>query len=221
MAMIRPPSNNHDHVANVPFIHPFDGHHELTKKGQAMSLLALSHTPVEHRLYQVMFTETVAARQRVGSFGIRRLMVLTGLRSYSSIRRGCLGLLNKLSIERVNSDDAQRRINYFVFSPEEVFARRHAAGIALYPAEVEACQANAVFGSAIERIIKRQDLSRREALVTLYCATGLSNVEIGQRLQIGEQTVKFHLRRIFVKFGVRRRTELISRLLTQSGPESR
>jgi DNA-binding CsgD family transcriptional regulator len=46
---------------------------------------------------------------------------------------------------------------------------------------------------------------------------GLSNAEIGKRLQISEQTVKSHLRRVFDKFGVRRRTELVSRLLMRRG----
>jgi DNA-binding CsgD family transcriptional regulator len=42
---------------------------------------------------------------------------------------------------------------------------------------------------------------------------GLTNAEIGLRLLVSEQTVKFHLRHIFIKFGVKRRAELISRLL--------
>jgi hypothetical protein len=46
---------------------------------------------------------------------------------------------------------------------------------------------------------------------------GLSNAEIGRRLQISEQTVKSHLRRVFDKFGVKRRTELVSRLLMRRG----
>lgn len=57
------------------------------------------------------------------------------------------------------------------------------------------------------------DLSRREAQVALCCAEGLTNAEIGDRLCITEQTVKFHMRHLFIKFGVRRRGELISRLL--------
>jgi DNA-binding CsgD family transcriptional regulator len=64
-------------------------------------------------------------------------------------------------------------------------------------------------------VVERNDLSRREALVILCCALGLSNAEIGARLHISEQTVKSHLRQVFDKFGVKRRTELVSRLLTQ------
>jgi DNA-binding CsgD family transcriptional regulator len=185
-----------------------------------MALLALSHTAIEHQLYRAMLDETVAARGRVGVFGVRRLMILTGLRSYGSVRRGCLGLLNKLSIECARSDDPQQRAAYFVFRPEEIFARRRAAGVAPYPKEAQACEGNAALALAVESIVRRHDLSRREALVILCCAEGLSNAEIGEKLQISEQTVKFHLRHIFIKFGVKRRTELVSRLLTQSGPGS-
>ncbi len=71
------------------------------------------------------------------------------------------------------------------------------------------------FNLAIENVVGRDDLSRREALVILCCVEGLSNGEIGERLNISEQTVKFHLRYIFDKFSVRRRTELVSNLLTK------
>jgi DNA-binding CsgD family transcriptional regulator len=65
----------------------------------------------------------------------------------------------------------------------------------------------------LQRVVEDKNLSRREAQVALCCAEGLTNAEIGARLLVTEQTVKFHLRNIFVKFGVKRRAELISRLL--------
>ena len=55
-------------------------------------------------------------------------------------------------------------------------------------------------------------LRRGRALDIVYCVDQ-SRPEIGLRLMVSEQTVKFHLRHIFIKFGVRRRAELISRLL--------
>ena len=182
-----------------------------------MALLAFSHTLVEHLLYHVMLTETCAAQTRTGAFGVRSLMRLTGLRSYSSIRRGCVGLLKKLSIELASNGEPQPRAIYFVFTPEEIFERRRAAGIAPYPKEVRACEENAAFDWTLERVVRRHDLSRREALVILCCVEGLSNAEIGAKLGISEQTVKSHLRHIFVKFRVKRRAELVSRLLTQNG----
>ena len=201
----------------VPISLPFDGDLEHAKVGQRMALLALSHTAIEHRLYEVMHTETLAVRRTAGSFSIRRLLGLSGLRSYGSVRRGCSGLMQKLSIESLGQGECQRSAHYRVFTPEEIFARRRAAGLVPYPDEVRGYESNRAFGSLIQHLVGRNDLSRREALVVLCCVEGLSNAEIGRRLQISEQTVKSHLRRVFDKFGVKRRTELVSRLLMRRG----
>jgi hypothetical protein len=64
--------------------HPEDGY---------MALLALSHTAVEHCLYVNMVRSLPEGNGGIGPFSIRRLMQLTGLSSYSSIRRACLGLI--------------------------------------------------------------------------------------------------------------------------------
>jgi DNA-binding NarL/FixJ family response regulator len=50
-------------------------------------------------------------------------------------------------------------------------------------------------------------LSDREAAVLAAVARGLSNREIGRQLWISEQTVKFHLRNVYIKLGVSSRTE--------------
>jgi DNA-binding CsgD family transcriptional regulator len=198
---------------DVPVSLPFDSDHEHPKVAQRMALLALSHTAIEHRLYQVMHTETLVASRNTGSFSIRRLLGLSGLRSYGSVRRGCSGLIRKLSIECIGQDEVQRSSLYRVFAPEEIFVRRRAAGLVPYPDEIRGYEGNRAFNLLIQRLIGRDGLSRREALVVLCCVEGLSNAEIGKRLQISEQTVKSHLRRVFDNFGVKRRTELVSRLL--------
>jgi len=82
---------------------------------------------------------------------------------------------------------------------------------------VESEQGMLSFGPAVRRVVDGHNLSRREAQVALCCAQGLTNAAIGIRLQVSEQTVKFHLRNIFVKFGVKRRAELISRLFRDGG----
>jgi DNA-binding CsgD family transcriptional regulator len=202
---------------DVPVSQPFDSDHEHPKVAQRMALLALSHTAIEHRLYEVMHTETLAVSRNAGSFSIRRLLGLSGLRSYGSVRRGCSGLMQKLSIESIGQDQFQRSSLYRVFSPEEIFARRRAAGQVPYPDGISVYESNRAFNSLIQHLVGRDDLSRREALVVLCCVEGLSNAEIGKRLQISEQTVKSHLRRVFDKFGVKRRTELVSRLLMRRG----
>jgi DNA-binding CsgD family transcriptional regulator len=207
------------HAATQPFGESSDTSNDVHK----MALLALSHTPVEQELYRAMFTETNRAQTRVGAFSTRRLMELTGLNGYSTIRRGLAGLVSKLSVERhkVAGDGKHQQIEsvYFIFTPEEIFMRRRTANMAPYPREMQAYEGNRSFGQAIERVVGRYELSRREAQVALCCAEGLTNAQIGERLFISEQTAKCHLRHVFVKFGVRRRTELISHLLTLSGSE--
>ncbi|MGA9995542.1 MAG: LuxR C-terminal-related transcriptional regulator [Pyrinomonadaceae bacterium] len=187
---------------------------------EEMALLALSHTPVEHQLYKTMFTETSGQQSRLGAFSARHLVLLTGLQSITTIRRGLNGLLNKLSIERQNGAENgngqhQQGTVYQVFSPVEIFARREAAGHPPYPREIQTYKTNRAYGLAIERVVGLNNLSRREAQVALCCAQGMTNAAIGEKLHVSEQTIKFHLRHIFIKFGVKRRAELVARLLTQ------
>jgi DNA-binding CsgD family transcriptional regulator len=182
-----------------------------------MAQLALTHTPVEHLLYQVMLAEVTAAGTRACTFSSRHLMTLTRLPNYSAVRRGLQGLINKQSVEhyKVAGGDAAipHEAIYLVYTPEEIFARRRAAHFDTSPSTAHFIPENNSFAHAIERLAERYDLSRREIQVALCCAQGLTNAEIGERLFISEQTVKFHLRHVYLKYGVRRRAELISRLL--------
>lgn len=108
---------------------------------QAMALVALSHTVIEQQLYAAMLSEIVAVGTRVASLTTRRLMDLTGINGYSTVRRGVTGLVNKLSIERqkVAGDNGghQAPMVYLVFTPEEILARRRAVGLPAYPKGLE------------------------------------------------------------------------------------
>jgi LuxR family maltose regulon positive regulatory protein len=53
-------------------------------------------------------------------------------------------------------------------------------------------------------------LSRREREVLTLLAEGMSNKGIARRLNVGEPTVKFHLKNLFAKLGVSRRTLAVS-----------
>jgi DNA-binding CsgD family transcriptional regulator len=209
-----PTANPDDRTKN----YPYDGADAPLKEGATMALLALSHTAVEHQLYEAMRYEASGKDGQVVAFSLSRLLTLANLGSFSTVRRGLLGLVRKQSIEVekivVAAGNGRQQDLYRLFSPEEIFARRRAAGIAPYPQEIQHCRNNSAFSAAMESVVVRHDLTRREAQVALCCAQGLTNAEIGRRLFITEQTVKFHLRHIFIKFGVKRRTELISRLLT-------
>jgi DNA-binding CsgD family transcriptional regulator len=189
---------------------------------EAVALLALSHTPAEQRLYEALLSERAGGEPVLSQY---RLLALTGINSYSTLRRARAGLVAKLSIEwRRGGEGAsawqQLEGRYRVYGPSEIFARRSAAGIDLFPKEYQPHAAHAGFSPAIERVAGGYNLSRREAQVALCCAEGLTNCEIGARLFITEQTVKFHLRHVFAKFGVRRRAELVSRLLREREGET-
>lgn len=183
---------------------------------QAMALVALSHTVIEHQLYSAMLAEIGTIGTRVAAITTRRLMSLTGINGYSTVRRGVAGLVNKLSVERQRvagtNGGQQPLLVYLVFTPEEILERRRAVGLPAYPKGLESEHGGMAFGRAVKRVIDVESLSRREAQVALCCAQGWSNAEIGARLEVSEQTVKFHLRNIFVKCGVKRRAELASRL---------
>lgn len=187
--------------------------HAPINDNQALAKVKLSHTPAEHQVYLALLGEVTTAHTRVCTFSARSLLNLTQLSNLSAIRRALSGLLEKMSIEqhRIAGDllAPRQAAVYFVFSPEEILARR--AGSA--PNKAPAVN-SAATNQAVGQIADRYDLSRREAEVALCCAEGLTNTEIGARLHISEQTVKFHLRHIFVKYGVKRRTELISQLLS-------
>jgi DNA-binding CsgD family transcriptional regulator len=197
--------------------YPLGEKSEHSRDGLAMSLVELSHTPVEHRLYRAMFTAISEKGTQSQKFTARRLMTLTEIRSLSTIRRGLEGLVVKLSIEREASSNGNGgRVPgtaYSVYTPEEIIARRNERGIKSYAKGIEGREGNHPFARAIDRVVENRNLSRREAQVALCCVEGLTNAEIGNRLQVTEQTVKFHLRHVFIKFGVKRRAELISRLL--------
>jgi len=81
-------------------------------------------------------------------------------------------------------------------------------------AEVDTDLATALHPSSTASDPRFEELSPREKEVLALTAEGLTNREIAKSLFISEVTVKAHLRRIFVKLGVRSRTE--AAILVQS-----
>jgi DNA-binding NarL/FixJ family response regulator len=61
-------------------------------------------------------------------------------------------------------------------------------------------------------------ISQRERQVLDCVMKSQSNKEISTELHISESTVKFHLARLFEKFGVRRRSDLILQTVQQTAP---
>lgn len=61
----------------------------------------------------------------------------------------------------------------------------------------------------------RQGLTQRESEILSYMVTGLSNRGIANRLVIGDETVKTHLRSIYRKLGVADRTSAVATALRE------
>jgi DNA-binding CsgD family transcriptional regulator len=183
---------------------------------QSLALVALSHTAIEHRLYTSMLSEAAACENRVGVFSTRQLMDLTSIRRSGTVRRGLEGLIVKHSIVRQREGtpgNGNGHCGYLVRAPQEILAQRKASGAGGFQSKAGSAEGHHYLDRALKRVVANNNLSRREAQVALCCVEGLTNAEIGKRLSVSEQTVKFHLRHVFIKFGVRRRAELISRLL--------
>lgn len=235
-----------------PKTYPLGEQIERLDRGSALGLVALSHTPVERRLYSAMLGSLQSSLQLTATddfpkksaevFTVRRVMEVTGIANLSTVRRGLEGLVTKCSLERLtkstetpdlnessgngkttagNGGDAggsgraarENGVAYRVLQPEEVIARRDQTGIHDFARGLNAKVDSRSLDRVIQRIVEARSLSRREAQVALCCVEGLTNAEIGARLLIKEQTVKFHLRHVFLKLRVKRRAELISRLL--------
>ena len=189
---------------------------ELSPDSQSLALVALSHTAIEHRLYTSMLSEAAAYDNRVGVFSTRQLMDLTSIRRSGTVRRGLEGLIVKHSIVRQSDGkpgNGNGHCEYLVRAPQEILAQRKANGVGGFQSKAGTAGGHHYLDRALNRVVANNNLSRREAQVALCCVEGLTNAEIGKRLSVSEQTVKFHLRHVFIKFAVRRRAELISRLL--------
>lgn len=55
-----------------------------------------------------------------------------------------------------------------------------------------------------------EPLLHREQQVLAGVRSGLSNRQIGEQIHVCEDTVKYHLKRIFLKLGVSRRSEAVA-----------
>jgi DNA-binding NarL/FixJ family response regulator len=78
--------------------------------------------------------------------------------------------------------------------------------------------ATASDGEAFLTAARLHELTDRERAVLAALAEGLPNTDLARRLGVSVNTVKFHLRNLFLKLGVRNRTEAAAWYLRSPGP---
>jgi DNA-binding NarL/FixJ family response regulator len=111
---------------------------------------------------------------------------------YDALRAGANGFL----LKRTRPEDIVRAIR-MVVSGESL----------LFPSAIRALAAAHSGGRASG--LAHAGLTEREAEVLRLMATGLSNVEIGERLFVSVQTVKTHVGNVLAKLGARDRTQAV------------
>lgn len=111
---------------------------------------------------------------------------------YDALRAGANGFL----LKRTRPEDIVRAIR-MVVSGESL----------LFPSAIRALAA--AHGGKRENGLSQAGLTEREAEVLRLMATGLSNVEISERLFVSVQTVKTHVGNVLAKLGARDRTQAV------------
>src|SRR5688500_2651087 len=106
-----------------PETYPLGENTELPYFQYALALVALTHTPLEHRIYSTMLNMQHHESAKA-SFTVRSLASLTGIQSLSTVRRALDRLLLKLSVERTAKQNGNRKPDqssvYRAYTPNEV-----------------------------------------------------------------------------------------------------
>jgi LuxR family transcriptional regulator, maltose regulon positive regulatory protein len=120
------------------------------------------------------------------------------------------------SIERaLESAEPNGLIFPFVTTPVQGLLERHprhrTAHAALLSDILDVLAGSALPAPAGRRPELREDLSESERRVLRYLPSNLSAPEIGRELYLSLSTIKTHMRHIYAKLGVHRRTEAVDR----------
>ncbi|MDJ0344328.1 response regulator transcription factor [Streptomyces sp. H10-C2] len=125
-----------------------------------------------------------------------RIIVVTTFENdayvYEALRSGAAGFL----LKRAGADQLVRAVRLVAYGDS-----------LLFPAAVRALAAR--YATVDPAKALRDRLTEREAAVLRLMASGLSNAEIAQRLELGPETVKTHVARVLAKLGARDRTQAV------------
>jgi DNA-binding NarL/FixJ family response regulator len=165
----------------------------------------------------------VAATREIAGRGATRVIVLTTYADDESIfpalRAGAVGYLTKdASAEEIEA--AIRAVHRGQTWLDPVVQARLVSALAAGPPGEPAPLAAALPGNLAPL---PANLTPREAEVLGLIGEGLSNREIGERLVLGQATVKTHVNRIFAKIGVQSRAQAVRYAISNglAGPGSR
>ena len=67
-------------------------------------------------------------------------------------------------------------------------------------------------GNSLSTLIENYDLTHREAEIMELIATGIGNEEIAEKLFVSKNTIKFHIKNIFIKLDVRNRVQALQKI---------
>lgn len=126
--------------------------------------------------------------------------------SFAFLQLGVKGFMTQKQLEKELPRAVVSIVNGGLWMPRSVLSKFLAYALASARAPERAR------GSSTPRI------SQRERQVLDCVMKSQSNKEISAELHISESTVKFHLARLFEKFGVRRRSDLILQTVQQAAP---
>lgn len=131
-----------------------------------------------------------------------RVMLLTASASDSEILAAIAGGAKGIILKDMAADELIRCLSAIAHGghwlPRNIVERALSADAAHPIASEEACKA----------------LTAREREISMLVASGLSNKEIADRLNVTDGTVKLHLHNVYQKTGVKNRTALAALALT-------
>ena len=67
----------------------------------------------------------------------------------------------------------------------------------------------------VDALRARYGITAREAQIARYVALGQTNAEIARRLRLSVFTVRRHVEHVFARLGVKRRSEVATKLLSR------
>jgi DNA-binding NarL/FixJ family response regulator len=127
---------------------------------------------------------------------------------FPALQAGASGYLTKdASAEQI--EDAIRAVHSGQTWLDPVVQQRLVAAISAAPDEDQSASRRGAPENRAAAPLLPDGLTAREGEVLALIADGLSNGEIGERLYLGQATVKTHVNRIFAKTGVRDRAQAV------------